>query len=73
MSIKDMIKSKRVKFKFYKDGELIYETEDGFEFPVPINDADSATFLAEDKAIFFMRYIRKHMGMISKAKEEQNT
>ena len=59
-TIKDHIKGK-VKFKFYRDGSLYYQTETGLEFPVPISDIGNATFLNEDKAILFMRYIRKYL------------
>jgi hypothetical protein len=38
-----------------------------FEFPVPIADVGTATFLAEDKAILFMRYIRKHLELLDSA------
>jgi len=55
---------KKVKFSFYRAGYLYYQCEDGFEFPVPISDIGEATFLAEDKAIFFMRYIRKHIKVL---------
>jgi len=58
-------RNKKVHFKFYKDGDLWYSTEEGFEFPVPISDMGNATFMAEDKAILFMRWIRKHLGMIT--------
>lgn len=61
MNIKDMVKDKQVRFSFYRDKQLFYKTEDGFEFPVPIDDVGNATFLAEDKAILFMRWIRKHI------------
>ena len=61
-SIKDMVKdNQKVSFQFYRDGQLWYTTETGFEFPVPIADAGTATFLAQDRAILFMRYIRKHI------------
>jgi len=30
-----------------------------YSFPVRLEDLGEATILAEDKAIFFMRYIRK--------------
>ena len=66
-SIKDMVKDgKRVRFTKYLDGNLYYKTEDDFEFPVPISDIGNATFLAEDKAILFMRYIRKQVELIEK-------
>lgn len=38
-------------------------------FPVPIEDIGDATFLAEDKAILFMRYIRKYIEEIKKEQE----
>lgn len=61
MTLTEMVKDKKVKFKYYRDGELWYETEDGFEFPVPIGDTGTGVFKAEDKAILFMRWIRKRM------------
>ena len=66
LSIKDMVKDgKKVRFSYYRAGELWYTTEDGFNFPVPISDTGEATFMNEDKAILFMRYIRKHTDMIA--------
>ena len=59
-NIKDMVKDgKKVRFVQYKHNQLWYETEDGFRFPVDISDTGDGTFYAEDKAILFMRYIRK--------------
>ena len=66
MNLKDMVKdNKKVKFQRYKDMNLWYKTECGFEFPVPISDIGNATFLEEDKALLFMRYIRKHIVAIT--------
>lgn len=71
LTLKEMVNSgKKVHFLFYREKELWYTTEDGFEFPVPIDDIGNAIFLAEDKAILFMRYIRKHLTYIEKAKLE---
>jgi hypothetical protein len=68
-SIKDMVTGeKQVTFTRYRDGELWYVTDDGFEFPVPVVDIGNATFLARDKALLFMRYIRKHMQMLEQAR-----
>lgn len=63
-SVKDMVKNKQVTFVRYKKGELWYVTECGFEFPVPIDDTGDADFYATDKAMLFMRYIRKHVEYI---------
>lgn len=57
-----------VEFSFYRAGELWYVTDCGFEFPVPITDVGNAVFLNKDKAILFMRYIRKHLESIEEGK-----
>lgn len=63
--IKSMVSDKKlVTFAFYRDNALWYKTECGFEFPVPISDIGNATFLAQDRAILFMRYIRKHIALL---------
>ena len=59
MTVKDLVKDKTVKFVCYREGELTYKTEDGFEFTVPTSDTGTGTFMAEDKAILYMRWIRK--------------
>ena len=64
--IVDMVKDKTVKFIHYRHSELWYVTECGFEFPVPISDCGEATFMAEDKATLFIRYITKQLKLIEK-------
>lgn len=60
--IKDMVENgQQVTFVHYRKGELWYTTENGFMFPVPIEDTGDGTFLAKDKAMLFMRYIRKQI------------
>lgn len=74
-TVKEMVKdNKRVKFIHYKQNELWYQTECGFDFPVPISDTGDGVFLADDKAMLFMRYIRKHLEMlvVEQAKHEAN-
>jgi hypothetical protein len=41
--------------------------------PIPIADTGTATFLPEDKAMMFMRYIRKHLDVINKSKEQNES
>lgn len=68
-TIKEMVaNNQKVQFVKYLDGNLYYKTECAFEFPVPVTDIGNATFLAEDRAMLFMRYIRKHVDLIGKAK-----
>jgi len=64
-SLKDLLKG-RVKFSHYQNGELWYFCEDyeTFLFPVPISDTNEAKFLAEDKAMLFMRWIKARYGIL---------
>lgn len=62
-AIKDMVKNgKQVEFQFYRKGSLYYSTECGFIFPVPIDDTGDGQFNRTDKAMLFMRYIRKELA-----------
>lgn len=70
LTIKDHV-SGQVVFQFYKDNALWYKTTaTDFLFPVPIEDIGNATFLAKDKGLLFMRYIRKHLDTIKSAEQE---
>jgi len=74
LTLKEMVSpGKKVKFDYYRQGELWYVTDDGFEFPVPTSDCGDACFLSEDKAMLFMRYIRKHIESIDRARILQET
>jgi hypothetical protein len=65
MNIKDLVKNKTVKFIMYRKQELWYEVEGtNFVFPVPIADTGDGTFLNSDKAMIFMRYIRKQLEAV---------
>jgi hypothetical protein len=71
MDIKSLYQTQeRVQFQYFRDGEFWYKTESGFAFPVPLADLGSATLNAEDKATLFVRYIRKHLDTLAKAKQE---
>lgn len=72
MNIKDIIKDNTVAFDSYRQGFFYYNvgvTEDYgdgkhltitfYQFPVPLHDIGTATLLARDKAITYMRWIRK--------------
>lgn len=62
MTIKDLIKDNVVTFSYLRKGVAYYNVS--FEnityvFPVSLEDIGDATLLKEDKAIMFMRYMRK--------------
>lgn len=71
LTLKEIVKDNHVKFREYRKGIMYYQivilngvhidSDDGglYIFPVPIDDCGDATFTCNDKAIMFMRYIRK--------------
>ncbi len=66
MNIVDIVKDNTVHFVRYRQGVAYYgvnvPSEGEFMFPVPLADIGDATLELEDKAILFMRYIRRAMG-----------
>jgi hypothetical protein len=64
--------SQPVKLTHYQNGELWYVCGTGFAFPVPITDTNEARFMAEDKGLFFMRWIKAHMEATRHAKAMQS-
>ena len=59
MNITNLVKNKNAHFVRFREGNFIYETDDGFQFPIPLTEIGNATLQAEDKALFFMRWIRR--------------
>lgn len=66
MNIKELIKDNKVEFDSYRQGFFYYNiykkvgtAYEIYQFTVPIDDIGTATLLATDKAITFMRWIRK--------------
>jgi hypothetical protein len=73
-TLKEMVSDNQsVFFVRYREGDLFYRTTCGFEFPVPTAEAGGAEFLVQDKALLFMRYIRKEIERIEHAKALQST
>ena len=70
--VPDIVKDQNAHFVYYRDRALFYETDKGFLFPIPVDDASSATFNKEEKAILLMRYIRKHLKSIGESRDAQN-
>ena len=76
--IRDILKpmvtdNKTVSFQFYRDGELWYQTECGFSFPVPVSDTGKGIFKNSDKAVYFMRWIRPQIVAIEEEKNNMRS
>jgi hypothetical protein len=67
-TIKDCVKGS-VEFQFYRKGNLHYLCENGFEFRIPIDDTGDGVFLPTDRAMLFMRWIRKELENYEKERE----
>jgi len=62
IDIKFLIKDRYVHFVSYRQGFFIYAVSAGdkrYTFPIPLEDIGTATMNRTDKAITFMRWIRK--------------
>ena len=76
INIKDLVMGNNmVNFSHYRQGIFYYYVSrvDGteiFSFPVPREDIGTATLKAEDKALTFMRWIRKAISDKTLIKEE---
>lgn len=71
-TLKEMVNNgQKVRFLYYRDRELWYSTACGFEFPVPVDDTGTGIFLHEDKAILFIRWIRRHRQVIEEGRSQQ--
>jgi len=71
--IKELVKDRKVFFDFYRDHELWYRVEGtNFKFPVSIEEAEGGNFNGIDKAILYMRYIRKHLKSIEEGFNDGN-
>lgn len=68
-TLTELIKEK-CKFIYFVDKELWYETESGFQFPIPLEDVGTTLFVAEYRGIRLMKWIRKHLGMIETEKSK---
>ena len=72
-SVKEhVINDQKVNFSFYRDGILYYKTEKGLLFEVPISDAGSGCFNGQDKAVLFMRWIRKQIESNNQGLKDSN-
>ncbi len=62
-TIKELVESdRRVRFSFYRAGFFYYNVvvpNHIYEFPIPVEDIGTATLHDYDKAITFIRWIRK--------------
>jgi len=76
MNIKDMVKNKKVRFSFYRDNQLFYRIEDGFEFPVPINDVGTPRSWPRIKPSFscvgFANTLTRSTGQKRNRRESRN-
>lgn len=64
-TVSEIVKTSKVStLLYYRDSQLWYRTDNGFTFPVPVDEVGNATFYAEEKSILLMRYIRKWVAKL---------
>ncbi len=62
-NLKDNIKGYSC-FVYYRDNALWYRTETGMMFPIPMSDIGNSQFLAMEKSLILMRWIRKYIASL---------
>lgn len=72
MKLFDLVKDDNIAcFRELRGGNLWYEIEYGyhqiFEFPIPIEDTKGAVFMYEDKAVVFLKWIRRQLEVLESA------
>jgi hypothetical protein len=61
-------------FVRYQDKSLWYRIDKfNFEFPIPIDDSGGGTFNPTEKGLTLMRWIRKHVTLLTEALNKQGT
>lgn len=61
-------------FQRYSAGVLWYRTEvHEFEFPVPVAELDGAQVMAREPATVFMRWIKRHLDLVTSAEKEHGS
>lgn len=61
MNLTELVKNNTVKLDSYRQGNLYYNIDfkgDTYQFTVPIDDVGTATMPKEDKALYYMRWIK---------------
>lgn len=70
VNLKDLVKDNYCNFSHYQGENLFYNVSaypdsdateyiSNYQFPIPIIETGNAFFMAREKAIYFMRWIRK--------------
>lgn len=64
--------TQRVKFDYFRDGNLWYSTINGFQFPVPVNTTSGTIYKATDKAENFKYWIKKEYNRLKEQKNKND-
>lgn len=78
-TVKQLVRE-NAKLVRYRDGNLWYQilwSQDDssfggiFDFPVPVSDTGGAEFGSNERAIYLMRWIRRHIEFLTEAQEAE--
>ena len=64
----------KVHFVLFRDDQFWYETEKGYRFPISLEEVRNSkvSLLASDKALLFMRWMRKYKESMTGLDESIN-
>jgi hypothetical protein len=66
----DLIKGKRAVFVEFHGGNLFYEIDGKFRFPVPVDELQGTSVLSEEKASVFMKWVKRSLKQIQEGSTE---
>lgn len=82
MKTSEIVKASRVsRFHHFRNGEFVYQTDTGFQFPIPLYEVygggsigkeasdDKVTLNAEEHTLTLMRWIRVHVDTLNASPE----
>lgn len=62
--------NKKVKFVCLKNENMWYQTESGFQFPIPLSETVGGEFPVEDKALYYSRWIGRFIKDLEEEKSK---
>jgi hypothetical protein len=66
----DLIKGKAAVFVEFHGGNLFYEIDGKFRFPVPVDELQGTSVLSEEKASVFMKWVKRALKQIQEGSTE---
>ena len=65
MRLTELIRGKKALFVEYHSGNMFYEIDGSFRFPVPVDELHGSSIKAEENASVFMKWVKRALNEIN--------